>query len=348
MPDTIRIGIIGAGAIAQARHIPILQEQPDVVITHAWSRNPDNAREVAAKFDIPHVVERWESIIESPDIDAVVIAAPPNLHMSGTLAALDAGKHVLCQARMARNLHEAQQMLTASQATDLVTSLYAAGFGLTGDLVVRRLLKDNYIGDIVAVRVVSFYERVPEIGAWVNDPEATGINTMMLGILGEVVYRWIEPFKSVSAITGDDPLVPPRSLSIAAELQNGGAASFHLTDKVANGPGSTVEIYGAHGALDYKLLIEKAGGEVTQEELYGRTEGETELHPIEFPPEEQRDRTMDVEFISAIRNGTPVSPDFAEGIRYMEFCEAVAQSVHEKRTITMPPKPKMHTWGKPL
>ena len=151
----------------------------------------------------------------------------------------------------------------------------------------------------------------------------------------------------MQTITGDDPLLPPCSLSIATELHNGGTASFHHTDKVA-GPGSTVEIYGTHGALDYKLLIEKAGGEVTQEELYGRTEGETELHQIEIAPEEQRDRTMDVESIEAIRNGTPVSPDFAEGIRYIEFCEAVAQSVHEGHTIQVPPEPKMHTWGKPF
>ena len=73
-----------------------------------------------------------ERIIENRDIDAVVIATPPNLHLPATVAALDAGKHVLCQARLARNLKEARQMLEASRQTDLVTSLYAAGFGLKG------------------------------------------------------------------------------------------------------------------------------------------------------------------------------------------------------------------------
>ena len=72
------------------------------------------------------------------------------------------------------------------------------------------------------------------------------------------------------------------------------------------------------------------------------------MHAIEMPPAERRERSMDVEFIEAIRHGTPVSPDFAEGVRYMEFCEAVAQSLHEGRTIPMPPEPKMHTWGRPL
>ena len=78
-----------------------------------------------------------------------------------------------------------------------------------------------------------------------------------------------------------------KAIFVGCEYAGATTLEPFFTDKVANGPGSTVEIYGTHGALDYKLLIEKAGGEVTQEELYGRT----------------------------------------EGIRYMEFCEAVAREV---------------------
>ena len=349
MPDTVRIGIIGAGLIAQDRHIPLLQKVPGVEITHAWSRTPGTARKAAQEFGIPNLVGRWEDIVETSDIDAVVIATPPNLHLPATIAALDSGKHVLCQARMARNLSEALQMLEASRATDLVTSLYAAGFGLKGDRVMRRLIHDEaFIGDILEVRVTSLIPAISEPGAWQVDPEVVGVNTMMLGILAEVLYRWIEPAISVTAATGEELTAVPQSLSIAAELQGGATASFHVSFRVPRGPGSSVEIYGNRGVLDYKLLVEKPGGLVEDEELAGMTEGETEMHPIEMPVEEQRDRTMDAEFIEAIRNGTPVSPDFAEGVRYMEFCEAVAQSVYEGRTISMPPEAKMDSWGRPL
>ena len=246
------------------------------------------------------------------------------------------------------SLGEARRMLEASRATDLVTSLYAAGFGLKGDKVMRRLLQEGYLGDIMEVRVTSLLPAVPEAGAWLVDPEVVGVNTMMLGILGEVVYRWIDPPRSVTATTGEDVLAVPQSLSISAELQGGATASFHMSFRVPRGPGSSVEIYGTGGVLDYKLLVEKPGGLLEDEELVGMTEGEAGMHPIEMPLEEQRDRTMDAEFIEAIRNGTPVSPDFAEGVRYMEFCEAVAQSIYEGRTISMPPEPKMDSWGRPL
>ena len=109
-----------------------------------------------------------------------------------------------------------------------------------------------------------------------------------------------------------------------------------------------MEIFGTRGVLDYKLLIEKPSGLVEDEELFGMTEGEDSMHPIEMPATEQRDRTMDSEFIEAIRNATPVSPDFTEGVQYMEFCEAVAQSLYEGRTISIPPEPKMDSWGRPL
>ncbi len=349
MPETVRVGIVGAGKIAQNRHIPLLQKIEDVEVTHAWSRTPETSRKAAKEFGIPTVVERWEEIVEASDIDAVVIATPPNLHLPVTIAALDSGKHVLCQARMARNLSEALQMLEASKATDLVTSLYAAGFGLKGDRVMRRLLQDEgYVGDILEVRVTSLVPVISEAGAWLVDSEVVGVNTMMLGIMAEVIYRWIEPARSVTAATGEDLLSVPQSLSIAAELQGVATASFHVSFRVPRGPGSSIEIYGTRGVLDYKLLVEKPGGMVEDEELAGMTEGETEMHPIEMPAEEQRDRTMDAEFIEAIRNGTPVAPDFAEGVRYMEFCEAVAQSIYEGRTISMPPKPKMDSWGRPL
>ena len=349
MPDTVRVGIIGAGKIAQDRHIPLLQKVPGVEITHAWSRTPETARKAAQKFGIANLVDRWEQIVETSEIDAVVIATPPNLHLPATIAALDSGKHVLCQARMARNLSEALQMLEVSRTTDLVTSLYAAGFGLKGDRVMRRLLHDEgYVGDLLEVRVTSLAHAIPEDGAWQVDPEVVGVNTMMLGILAEVIYRWIEPAMSVTAATGECPLAVPQSLSIAAEMRGRATTSFHLSFRVPWGPGSSVEIYGTRGVLDYKLLVEKPGGIVEEEELAGMTGGETKMHPIEIPIEEQRDRTMDAEFIEAIRDGTPVSPDFAEGVRYMEFCEAVAQSIYEGRTITMPPEPKMDSWGRPL
>ena len=72
------------------------------------------------------------------------------------------------------------------------------------------------------------------------------------------------------------------------------------------------------------------------------------IQPIEPDPDEVRLQTTDAEFIQAIREGTPVHPSFDEGVRYMEFCEAVGQSVMFDKVVDLPPEPLMATWGRTL
>ena len=198
--------MIGSGKVAQGRHIPRLQKIPDVHISHAWSRTKGVAESAAKDFGIPNVVNNWKEIVDSPDIDAVVITAPPVLHMPATLAALDSGKHVLCQARMARNLSEARVMFEASEDTDLVTTLYPPVPGLKGDRVMQRLLHDEgYVGDVLDVHITAISPAIPEAGGWQVDPQIVGVNTMTLGILAEVFNQWVGPARSVSASSANHP-----------------------------------------------------------------------------------------------------------------------------------------------
>ena len=57
---------------------------------------------------------KWQGLIESPEVSAVIVATPPVLHAEASIAAFEAGKYVLCQGRMSRNLREAKQMVDAA------------------------------------------------------------------------------------------------------------------------------------------------------------------------------------------------------------------------------------------
>src|SRR5262245_33971794 len=107
----LKIGLIGAGANTRARHIPGLRAVPDVEIIAVCNRRPESTRAVAAEFGIPRVYDDWHVLLSAPDIDAVVIGTWPYLHKPITLAALQAGKHVLTEARMAMAAAEAREML---------------------------------------------------------------------------------------------------------------------------------------------------------------------------------------------------------------------------------------------
>ena len=80
----------------------------------------------------------------------------------------------------------------------------------------------------------------------------------------------------------------------------------------------------------------------------GATAGDDELSEIEVAGDEVRLQTTDAEFVRAILDGGVVEPDFEEGVRYMEFTEAVAISVHTGEAVTLPPEPMMESWGQPL
>ena len=105
------------------------------------NRRRESARRVASEFDIPKVHGSWEDLVSDPEVDAVVIGAWPYLHCPVTLAAFDAGKHVLTQARMAMNAREAQRMLDRSHESPRLTAMIVPSpYGLAGDAFMRSLI----------------------------------------------------------------------------------------------------------------------------------------------------------------------------------------------------------------
>ncbi len=351
--NRIRIGVIGAGRVARDRQLPALKAIPRVELQSVWSRDPANTASAVSEFGFRETAGDWREIAESPDVDAVVISTPPVLHLPATVAALEAGKHVLCQARMARNLNEAQEMEQAARDSGLVTTLYPPRPGLKGDRVMKRLInEEGYLGEIREVRVSGIdNEAGRDQYHWRTDPEVSGVNAMRLGLWAEVLHRWVGTATSVVASGkthskrrrtlegGWAEAVVPDSLAISAQMECGATASFHFSAVAAHPPDLAIELYGSKGALVYNLAMD---------EIRGAAEAGGSMQPINIPPEEVRTHDTDAEFVRAIREGTPVSPDFEEGLRYMEFSEAVAQSLMSGAAVAVPPEPKMRSWGRLL
>ena len=351
--DTIRIGIIGAGKVVQGRHIPRLKAIPGVEMGLVWKRSLEEGEALANEHGFTRAVADWREIIDSPDIDALIIGTPPVLHRDATLAGLDAGKHVLCQARMARNLKEAQEMASAALKSDKITWLYPPAPGLKGDNTMKRLInEERFVGTVREVRMAAM---TPPSGNdnyhWRYDPDVSGVHMLSMGMWIEVLNRWVGKTTSLSAQAqtytskvrspsgGWLKSLVPESLVISAQLEVGGQLSYHLSTEAAFTGQNTIEIYGSKGALKYSL---------SDDAILGATSGMADFESVTPHPDEIRAHTTDAEFIAAIRGGPEVSPSFQEGLHYMEFCEAVAQAVHFGQVVPTPPEPLMATWGKPL
>ena len=197
MKSTLRIGLIGAGANTRLRHIPGLRALPDVEIIAVCNRRPASTQAVAQEFGIPRTRETWQEVVADPDVDAIVIGTWPYLHCPITLAALEAGKHVLTEARMALNAAEAHRMLAAARRRpELVTQIVPSPFGLKGDRVMKELIALGYLGELREVQVHGLGAALADPAAplsWRQDAGLSGFNMLTLGIVHETLMRWVPP-----------------------------------------------------------------------------------------------------------------------------------------------------------
>lgn len=111
---TIRIGILGAAAIAPSAVIDPVRDNPDFEVIAVAARDPDRAKAYAAKHGIPHVSGSYDALIQRDDIDLVYNPLPPAGHATWSIAALKAGKHVLCEKPFALNAAQARRMSEAA------------------------------------------------------------------------------------------------------------------------------------------------------------------------------------------------------------------------------------------
>src|SRR5712692_7645066 len=156
--DKLRIGIIGAGGIVRSRHLPALRAVEGVELVAVCNRSRESGEAVAREWAIPVVMTDWQALVARPDLDAVFIGTWPYTHAEMSIAALETGKHVFCQARMARNVAEARQMPAAAERHPGQVAMLCNGMpnGAQGDRLIRHLLRQGYLGELREVHVTNF------------------------------------------------------------------------------------------------------------------------------------------------------------------------------------------------
>src|SRR2546425_66645 len=144
---TLRVGFVGAGNNTRRRHIPGFQKQPDVDLVAVANRTKESGERVAKEFAVARVYADWRDLVRARDVDAVCVGTWPDMHCEITLAALEHGKHVLCEARMAMDAAEGRRMLAAARrAPHLVAQLVPAPHTLEVDATLQALLAEGYAG----------------------------------------------------------------------------------------------------------------------------------------------------------------------------------------------------------
>lgn len=344
MPSTIRVGVVGAGANTRLRHIPGLQAIDGVQVVAVVNRSRASSEKVAAEFGIGRVHDSWEELLADPEIDAVMIGTWPYLHAPITIAALEAGKHVLTEARMAMNARQARDMYEASlRHPELVTQIVPAPFTFPVDRTVQKMIAEGYLGELqlAEVRASSGWVDPSVPMTWRTDRDLSGVNISFMGIWYECLMRWTGPATAVTARTRTavpfrtDPetgerraVQVPDHVEALADLPGGALARIHVSSVAGLMGGPEAWLFGSEGTLRF----EQQGAK-----LSGGRKGDKELQPVEIAPENRYGWRVEEEFISAVRGQERVTrTPFIEGVRYMDFTEAVHISATEGRTVALP------------
>lgn len=341
--DTIRIGIIGAGANTRDRHIPGLQAIAGVKLVGVCNRSRQSSQTVADQFHMERIYDQWTDVIADASLDAVVIGTWPYLHEPATVAALNAGKHVMCEARMARNATEAQQMLRAAQANPhLVTQLVPSPFTLHVDDTIQRWIRTGALGDLLAIDIRQTTGQFVNPDApltWRQDVDLNGMNIMMMGVWYEALMRWVGEATNVMAMGKVAvpmrldpeqnimrPVRVPDHINIVATMACGAQLSMMFSAVAGLHAQNSVYLYGTHGTLA-----------ILDGKLYGGRHDTPTLREITPETSEGSSWRVEEEFINAIRGLEPIRlTTFETGMKYMTFTEAVTRSMQTGKVVPLP------------
>ena len=168
----MRFGLIGCGGIGELRAQALAQAK-SVELTVVNDLDKNRATAVSTKYG-GTVIADWHDLLTRDDVEAVVVSTPPSLHAEMCIAALQAGKHVLCEKPLARNLNEGRAMVATAEEHD---RFLATGFNYRFYPAIqkaRALLDSGLIGELDHIRSYTGYSAKDHDHEWLHDVKVMG------------------------------------------------------------------------------------------------------------------------------------------------------------------------------
>jgi predicted dehydrogenase len=342
--DTIKVAVVGTG-FGAAVHIPALTYLPEFTVAAVCSRRPERAHLTAAQYGIDVALSDYKELLRSPGIDAVVIATPPFLHHNMVIAALEAGKHVLCEKPMAKSLAEARDMMKIAERLGVAAMVNHEFRFVANRARAKELITEGYIGDPHSASLTIYRSSLNDPNGipfgWLMETEKAG---GMLGAAGshhiDALRWWFGEVKAVAGAVGT--LVKrrrlPESMQMAAvdaddnfsvllKFANGALGTIHYSATAVHDPADQIVLSGSDGMLivsaDGRLLGARRHEPLAELQIPGRLipdDGEFD-HPLVQP-------TIQVlrAWAQAIYTGSHPSPSFEDGVKIQEILEGALRS----------------------
>ncbi len=356
MQETVRVGLVGTSWWADAMYLPALADHPLGRIVAVCGRDLERASSVAEAWSISKAYNDWEKMLDSGDVNAVIVAAPNETHYAISMAALDRDLPVLCEKPLGMSVSEANEMADAARQRNAITMVPFTYRFMPTNQFVKQLIDDGYVGRPyhLSMRYFAGYARDGAY-AWRFDESKAGS-----GILGDLGSHWLDMARwflgEVTAVSAHSDCFVDRdprpdgssytqvedSAVILARFESGASATLEVRavcwEGTPFGQIHELDLHGSEGTLH--ALNDWA----TVQEVRGVRADETgPAKPLPIPdsawsgaPRDQvhdtyrhifrRTEAMTRGWVTAIAQGRHVEPDFTTGARIQELVAAAITS----------------------
>jgi predicted dehydrogenase len=365
----LRVGVLGAGAWAAFAHIPGWQRDRRCTVVTVCDVVADRAAAAAAKFGIDEAAHDWQAVVSRTDLDVIDVVTPSATHQALATAALEAGKHVLCEKPVAYDFRDTWRAAELAKRKGLLTKLGFTFRYTPGVQFAKSLIEEGFVGqpfffngyeqnsqwldpqtplrqvDHTADQSVlhtssleGYGAPIIDIGMWWTDARYARCVGTMRNFIPERVVRATGRLMRMNIDDGDIHLV---------EYTNGALGSIQTSFvTVGNYPGVEARIYGSKGAIVCRA-VEEFG---IAETIKAATPDAVEFKQLEIPqrfypaggsPRESWRSlfyaNLIKDFVDEIIAGRSRNQgNFEDGARVQEVINAVERSHHERRWVDLP------------
>ena len=349
MTAKLRVGVVGAGFIATRGHIPAFKRHPQTEVAAICDLVAERARAVADEFDIPRIFTDYKEMLHEADLDIVTVCTPNAFHAPVSIAALEAGAHVLCEKPMAPTVEDARKMVETARRTGRKLTIGFHNRFRPEAQVLKTYIDAGDLGKIYYA-TVSMLRRsgIPGYGSWFTNKDLAGGGALIdNGVHGLDMALWFMGHPRPVAVLGATYAeFGPRRKGLGswgADILPG-KQRFDVEDLAAamvrfeNGATLMLETSWAgysSGTQRLRVLGREAGAEI--ELSYPIDQGRLRLfadmheRPVEILPDLGRPtlspNDIQVEsFVSAILNDTEPYTTPEQGLMATQVIEGIYQS----------------------
>jgi predicted dehydrogenase len=365
----LRVGVLGAGAWARGAHVPGWLRESRCEVVAICDVERERAAALAGEFGIEQATDDWQRVVGQADIDIIDVVTPSHTHYELACAALEAGKHVLCEKPVAYDFRRTRAAAEAARSKGLKTKLGFTFRYSPGVQYARALLDDGFVGTPF---IFNGYEQNsqwldPSVPLRQVDPTAdqSTLQTSSLEGYGapiiDIAHWWVGA--DLARVVGTlRNFIPNRMVRATGrimrmniddgdiflgEFANGAITSIQSSFvTIGNYPGVEARLYGDRGAIICRLVEEHGVAETIKLARPDAVEFDDVEIPQQFYPPggHARESWRSLFYANLIRDfvdeivdgGERNQGNFDDGAWVQEVINAVERSFHERRWVDLP------------